>query len=130
MMNNKVAAWVIITTVLAFALLIGKTFGSTTPQPRPNSLGVQETYQNPNTYLVAIPIDGKIMEGRFTNVRFQPYAAAVLYDESILFCGDVSEQFKGKTGPLVVTYRTQAAGMYQGVGCHQLVSVFKVSNGD
>ena len=116
--------------MLAFALLIGKAFGSTTPQPRPNSLGVQETYQNPNTYLVALPVDGKILDGRFTNIRFQPYAAAALFDESILFCGDVTDQFEGKLGPLVITYRTQAAGKYQGVGCHELVSVFKVNGGD
>lgn len=125
MINRKVAAWFIITAAVAFGLLVFKAFGSTT-QPRPNSLGVEETYQNPNTYLVALPIDGQILDGRFTNIRFAPYATADLYDETVLFCGDVSGQFNGKKGPLVMTYWTQASGKFQGVGCHDLISVFEV----
>jgi hypothetical protein len=125
MINRKVAAWVVIGVALVFALAVAKAFGTTTA-PRPNNLGVLETYQNPNFYLVGLPVDGQILDGRFTNIRFQPYAAAALFDESILFCGDVSEQFDGKVGPVVVTYRKQASGMYRGVGCHTLVSVFTV----
>ena len=95
-------------------------------QPRRNSLGVLESYRNTNTYLFALPVDGKVLDGHFTNIRFKPYAAPILYDESILFCGDVTEKFQGKLGPLVVTYRTQASGKYEGVGCHELLSVFQV----
>ena len=111
--------------LLIFVLLVAIAHGSIT-QPRPNSLGVKETYQNPNTYLLALPVDGQILDGRFTNIRFQPYAAAAMFDQSILFCDDVTDQFTGKTGPVVITYRTQAAGMYRGVGCHTLLSVFEV----
>jgi hypothetical protein len=126
MMNKKVAAAIILGVAILFTLAVTRAFGSTA-QPRPNSLGVTETYQNPMTYLLALPIDGKILDGRFTNIRFQPYAAASLFDESILFCGDVSDQFDGKSGPLVMTYRTQASGMFEGVGCHTLVSAFTVN---
>lgn len=123
---SKVTAWFFI--VLALPLLIdsARAHGTTTPAPRPNSLGVHETYQNPNTYILALPLDGQILDGRFTNIRFAPYAAAALFDQTILFCGDVTEQFEGKTGPVTVTYRTQASGMYRGVGCHELISVFMV----
>ena len=127
MMNKKVAAWVIVVTAVIFAFAVSRAFGSVTPQPRPNSLGVKETYQNPNTYLLALPVDGKVLDGRFTNIRFQPYESPVLFDESILFCGDVTEEFMDKPGPLVITYRTQASGMFEGIGCHTLVSAFTVN---
>ena len=124
--NAKLAAWVILAATVLFALAVTKSFGSTTDVPRPNSLGVRESYQNPNTYLLALPVDGQILDGRFTNIRFQPYAAA-MFDTSILFCGDVTEEFAGKSGPLTVTYSTRASGMYRGIGCHNLVSVFTVN---
>lgn len=126
MISRKIASWIIILAALAFALAVGRAFGHVEAQ-RPNSLGVTETYQNPNTYLLALPVDGKILDGRFTNIRFQPYNAAALFDASLLFCGDVTEQFDGKRGPVVVTYLTRASGMYQGIGCHELVSVFTVN---
>jgi hypothetical protein len=44
----------------------------------------------------------------------------------VLFCGDVSESFNNKTGPLVVTYRAQASQMYKGIACHDLKSVFEL----
>jgi hypothetical protein len=115
---------------LALMLLLGVAAAIASPsQPnRQNSFGVSEIYQNPNTYLLALPIAGQVLDERFTNIRFQPYAAAVLYDESILFCGDVTDKFNGMTGVLVVTYRTQASGKYQGVGCHELLSVFQVKS--
>jgi hypothetical protein len=125
--RTKIGVWFFIVFVLLFLMSVAVSIAhGTTSAPRPNSLGVQETYQNPNTYLLAFPLDGQILDGRFTNIRFAPYAAAVMFDQSILFCGDVTEQFEGKPGPLVVTYKTQASGMYRGVGCHELVSVFTV----
>ena len=125
-MNRKVAAWIILSIALLFTLEIGRVFGETTPINRPNSLGVSETYQNPVTYLFGLPKDGQVLDGRFTNIRVQPYATPILFDQSTLFCGDVSSMFDGKVGPVVITYRTQAAGMYQGIGCHELISVFTV----
>jgi hypothetical protein len=111
--------------VLALLFSTAAVAGSS-KEKRYNSSDVSEPYQNPNTYLFALLIDGKILDGRFTNIRFQPYKTAVLFDESVLFCGDVTEQFDGKTGPVVVTYLTRAAGKYQGIGCHELLSVFQV----
>lgn len=62
----------------------------------------------------------------YTNISFQPYKTMSLYDEPVLFCGDVSDSFNGKRGALVVTYRRQATLNYRGVGCHELESVFEV----
>lgn len=129
MINRKVAAAAILAVMILFALAVSAVFAHGMPtSKRPNNLGVYETYQNPNTYLLALPVDGKILgeESRFTNVRFQPYNAAAMFDESVLFCGDVSEAFMKASGVVVVTYLTKAAGMYEGIGCHELVSVFGV----
>ena len=111
--------------IVAFALPIGQAFAiPESRMNRPNSLGVEETYQNPVTYLVGLPVDGKILDDKYTNIRFKPYAASALYDVTVLFCGDITEQFDGKQGVLVITYYKQASGKYEGIGCHDLVSVF------
>jgi hypothetical protein len=121
-------SFLIALTIAVIVLACSKPAHGTATQPRPNSLGVEEIYQNPYTYLFALPVSGVLLaDGNFTNMRFQPYAAAAMFDESILFCGDVSEFFNGKVnGPVVLTYRTQASRMLEGIGCHDLVSVFQV----
>jgi hypothetical protein len=126
MINKKVAAWLVIGTAVIFALAVARAFGIPTAGNRPNSVGVSETYQSPVTYLFDLPIDGQILDDRYTNIRFKPYATVALYDQTVLFCGDVTGQFDGKTGPVVVTYYTQASGRHDGIGCHDLVSVFTV----
>ncbi len=125
-MKNLVAY--IIALALAFlviAAVLIATGNASTTKARPNSLGIAQFFDNPYSYLFALPIEGKYVDGNL-NVRFQPYATPDLFDESVLFCGDVSEKFDGKKGPLVLTYRTQAGRMVQGVGCHELLSVFEV----
>ena len=102
---------------------------------RKNSLGVEQFYTNPNLYLFGIIACGgdancSILtddKGRkYTNLKFWPYNTMSMYEEPVLFCGDVSESFNGKTGILVVTYRRQATLNYKGIGCHELDSVFEV----
>jgi len=61
-----------------------------------------------------------------TNIRLQPFGTPQLYDESLLLCGDVSDQFAGKKGVLVLAYERQAHRMYRDVGCHELRGVFEV----
>jgi hypothetical protein len=125
---SKFAAWVFIILVLLFMLgvAISIAHGKTTPAPRPNSLEAINQIYNPYTYLLALPIDGQILNERYTNIRFAPYAAPDLYDQSILFCGDVTPMFNGKTGVVAITYRIQSSKMYQGISCHELLSVFQV----
>lgn len=102
---------------------------------RANSLGVEQFYTNPNIYLFAVPSCGgqdncSILtdeRGRkYTNLKFQPYNTMSLFEEPVLFCGDVSGQFAGKHGAMVVTYRRQATLNFHGIGCHELDSVFVV----
>jgi hypothetical protein len=109
--------------VLAVVLIVA---GLASPaKERPNSLGAPQFFDNPYTYLFGLPIEGKYVDGNL-NLRVQPYATAELFDVSVLFCGDVAVAFEGRKGPLVITYRTQAGRMVQGIGCHELVSVFEV----
>lgn len=111
-----------------FAVLIATGHAETFTN-RPNSLGISETYTNPNTYLLAVPMEATALEnGKYFNIRFAPYNTYALYDESILFCGGevVLEKFKDKNGVLVITYETRAHSMYKGIACHELVSVFEV----
>jgi hypothetical protein len=128
----KTITWVIIILAflcLCFAPLAILAHGSTTKANRPNSLGISEIYTNTNAYLFGVPIDGQILESeedRATNVRFQPYNTPALYDESVLFCGQVADFFQGKTGPLVVTYDRIAHRRFHGIACHDIVSVHQV----
>jgi len=125
--------WIItIVIILCINIIVGRERGlyATTAQPRPNSLGVYETYQNPYSYLLALPVDGQIFDGKYTNIKFQPYAAAALFTPTILFCGDVTGYFNGKHGPVVIVYRTQSSAMYRGIGCHDLMGVFMVETSE
>jgi hypothetical protein len=126
-MKKVVASLVVLalTFMLIAAVLIATGHASTT-RPRPNTLGVAQFYDNPYAYLLALPVDGQVLEGKYTNIRFAPYAAPDLFVQSILFCGDVTPMFDGKTGVLAVTYRAQASRLYQGVACHEILSVFQV----
>ena len=116
--------WVILTIAL-IALATDRLHGTTTPN-RANSLGVSETYLNPYTYMLGLPIAGQVIDEKFTNIRFLPFGTPQIYDESILFCGDVTELFDGKRGVLAVAYETRAHAMYHAVACHELLGVFEV----
>src|SRR5208337_3902732 len=91
-----------LTFLVIVAVLIATGHASTTKQ-RPNTLGAPTQFYNPYAYLIALPIDGQILEGKYTNIRFAPYAAPDLFDQSILFCGDVTPMFDGKKGVVAIT---------------------------
>ncbi len=103
---------------------------TTSGNNRPNSLGIEQYYTNPNEYLFAVPIDGTLLHNekdqRFTSIRFQPFNTMSLYDETVLFCGDVLGDFTSKKGPLVITYDRIAHKALKGIGCHELDAVFEV----
>lgn len=122
---SKITAWIFITLLVLFVLAFGTLFAHGSTHSRPNSVGVDQFYENTNSYLFALPIGGAVMDGA-TSIRFQPYNTMELYEESVLFCGDVSPQFKGKTGPIVVTFDRVAHRLFRGVACHDLVSVFQI----
>jgi len=125
---NKVVA-LIVSVFLAFMLLFAVLIATGHAMPtkdRPNSIGADVIYTNPYSYRLVLPIDGQVWEGKYTSIRFWPYGTPELYDESLLFCGDVSSTFNGRKGVLVLTFRTQASHLYKGVACHELISVFEV----
>jgi len=136
MINRKLAGWTIIGAVVAFALAVACSFAHGSTHNRPNSLGVEISTFNPNVYLFGalacdhfedactIMKDGK--DRLYTNIRFNAYNTPMLNDEAVLFCDNVAGAFANKGGPIVVTYLRQASINYQGVGCHELVSVFEV----
>jgi len=66
MLNKKVAAWIIIAVVFIFGLLVARAFAETTKKIE-NSLGVSEIYQGRYSYLVALPKDGQILDGKLTS---------------------------------------------------------------
>lgn len=94
------------------------------------ALGINQPYHNPNTYLLASISKGKVLEDGngtlSTHIVFQPYNTYGLFTQSVRFCGDVSESFNSKRGALIITYETVAHRRTQGVGCHALISVFRV----
>lgn len=126
MINKKVAAWIILGTALVLSLAIARAFAYGT-KARPNSLGVSEIYQNPNTYLIAEPVEVTSMrdekERIYTNVRFLPLNTAAYYDESILFCGVVEDL---KRLPMAVIYSTRAGRMYKGIACHEFIVAYGI----
>lgn len=125
--------WIALVGLVAL-LGIALAHGAVPGKKHQNSLGADIPYSNPYVYLMGSIADGAILQdeqGReFTNVRFHPYRTFALYDESVLFCGNVAAMFKGKDGAIVVTYRRTASRSLQGVGCHNLESVDKVEAKD
>ena len=126
-MKKTVASFVIFS--LAFlvlvAFLLATGHASTTGKPK-DPLETFEIPTNPYAYRLALPIDGQILEGKYTNIRFWPYGAPELFDETILFCGDVTPLFNGKRGPVVIAFRAQGSRLYKGMACHEILNVFEV----
>lgn len=91
---------------------------------RKNSLGVVQTWDNPYTYLLALPVEGNQIDGGFT-VRFWDFGMPELIDHTVFFCG-ASNAFDGKRGVLVIMYKTEAHHMTKGVGCHELKGVYEL----
>ncbi len=128
-MKKVIASFVILalTFMVLAAVLIATGHASVSGNQSKLLREPYEVYQNPYRYLLALPIDGQILESKYTVIRFQPYATPEIYDETLLFCGDVTPMFEGKRGPMVITYRVRASQMYKGIACHDLINVFEVS---
>jgi hypothetical protein len=128
-MPNKKFHALILFAVTVVLILASSMAHCTTSAPRPNSLGLDQVYTNPNVYLFAVPVQLAVIQGQgdhefYTAVRFQPYNTMELYDESVLFCGDVSGDFRRV--PMVVTYDRQAHKMFKGIACHELQPIFEI----
>lgn len=124
----KVSAAIIIALIFLMmgSCLIPLAHGATT-QPRPNSLGLSQSYQNPMAYMFGT-IEHIDSFDKATNVVFKPFGASMLDTEPILFCGDIVGQLEGSdnTTLFVFTYRQQPSRMYNGVACHDIFRILQL----
>jgi hypothetical protein len=122
----KVALW---GSVITGVLLLANAAHGKTTKPSDTTCWLPEgcvtQYQsNPYTYKV-----GEVSASGFPDdaivLRIQPLATYNLFTEDVLFCDrqKVAGMFTGKHNPLVLTYKTRASRMVQGIGCHDLVRV-------
>jgi hypothetical protein len=127
MMDKKKACGLLLVGILLLAIIAMTTFarGATTSQ-HTNSLGAVQYQDNPNTYLA-----GSVTAVNFVGdpknygvvLRIQPIGTYSLFTEDVLFCGDPSDLFAGKIGPVLLVYETVAHHTVGGLGCHQLAIV-------
>lgn len=122
-MIRKLIGGFLLSFIIALMLTCGAELSHGTTQPRPNSLGVFQTYNSPYSYMIGAPVRVNLYQydGRyFTNVEFKALGASMLNTVPILFCGNALDQF-GDGRLRAVTYRTQAARSFRGIGCHEIL---------
>lgn len=124
----KVSAVVVLFLVLALmATCLAPLAHSAATKPRPNSLGLSQSYQNPMVYMFGT-IEHYDMLSNATVVNFKPFGASLLDTESILFCGNLSRDLTGadNTTLYIFTYRQQTSRTYHGIGCHDVFHIFQI----
>ncbi len=112
-----------IATVVIWLVVLFSILGHCSTQPRPNSLGVPQTYESPWAYMIGSPANVNVFSsnGRYyTNVEFKAFGASMLNTVPVLFCGNQQALFKDAR-LRAVTYRIGATRNYQGIGCHELL---------
>jgi hypothetical protein len=64
-------------------------------------------------------------------IRIQPLATYSIFTEDILFCDAKKVELlgTGKHNPVLLTYKTKASHLVQGIGCHDLVRVDEFKEG-
>lgn len=110
-------------------LLLAGGHCSTTPKKNNTTCWLPEgcvtQYQdNPYTYKVgAVSVSGYPDDA--ITLRIQPLATYGLFTEDVLICdrAKIGAMFEGKHNPIVLTYKTKASHLVQGVGCHELIRV-------
>ena len=127
---RKAGAGFLIAILAALMLTCGAelSHGATT-QPRPNSLGLSQSYRSPMTYMVG-SIEHVDSFSEATNIVFKPFGASMLDTETILFCGNVEKDLEGGTNQtlFVFTYRANASRMYHGVACHEVYRILQLAD--
>lgn len=118
--------------VLLFALITSLVHCSTTPKKSNTTCWLPEgcvtQYQdNPYTYKAGLVAASGFVDDSIT-LRVQPLATYSLFTEDILICDrdKAAEKFEGKHNPVLLTYKTKASRLVEGLGCHDLVRVDEV----
>ena len=91
---------------------------------------VTQYEMNPYTYKAgSVSVSGIVDDA--VVLRIQPLATYNLFTEDILLCDKkkLAEMFEGKHNPLLLTYKTKASRMVQGIGCHDLVRADELQEG-
>jgi hypothetical protein len=121
-LTTKEFWWIFWIELFVVVCLWAATSHAAVGKKHDNSLGVPMFFDNPMTYKAgAVTAVAYIKDGLV--VRIQPIGTYSLFTEDILICGASPVMFVNKTNPMVLTYRTKASKMLEGVGCHELVSV-------
>ncbi len=132
---KKVAIWFALLAILFMCLaglFIGTGHAATTSSKK-NAFGAVTITSDPNVTLVASLLGGEVhrdSDGRLGyNLRLHPKYTYGLFDESVMFCGDVRGMLENKgTTFLAYTYRKAASRLIDSVPCHQLIGIDEVPN--
>src|SRR5882762_4332819 len=106
---TKVSAAIVLFLLMALmATCFAPLARGATTRPRPNSLGLSQTYQNPMAYMFGT-IEHVDSFSDATNVVFKPFGASMLATEPIFFCGNLDKELEEATAETlyIVTYRVQ-----------------------
>ena len=120
----------LIVLLLVLTLMAAKGAFGAVGKKHTDGIGILMLQDNPNMYLAGRVIDVSPV-GDGVNLRFQPRGTYGLFSESVLLCDirDAVEQFHDKGDVVVLTYERQAHRTIEGVGCHDLKFVDKISGG-
>lgn len=121
----KVSAAIILFFILAMmgSCLIPLAHGATT-QPRSNSLGVSQTYENPFEYTFGT-VDHIDALSNATVITLKPFGSSLLNNEALLLCGDLTKEFENDTtgSMYIITFRRVTTRTYHGIGCHDVYKI-------
>jgi len=122
-------AALILFSIFALCIIATSAHADTTNK-RTNAFGAIIYQDNPFTYLYGKALDGTVIVDREkvggVSIKFQPSYTYTLFTETVLFCGDVADDFEGAS-LVIVTYERQSHRLVKGVPCHELVRVDKLS---
>lgn len=130
-LSRFINQWLIVFGVLILILGALAASGKCTETELERPIGDLVPTINNNVYIFGTLVGGTVMKdpvtGKWaTGIRLQPVGTPLVYEESVLLCGDRVEDFKGMQGVIVVTYRRTAHERFQEIACHSLVSVSEV----
>jgi hypothetical protein len=129
---KRIGGIVILALVLGMFLAFFVAFAhgtTTTPSPRPNSLGLSQSYTNPYDYMFGT-IEHVDAFTQATNVVFKPFGASLLNTQTILFCGDLTKDLEGGDSNTLYlfAYRHLPTRMYSRVACHDVYRVLELGS--
>lgn len=108
---------------LLMCLVLVATGRATTTAKQPNAFGTVSYQTNPYVYEAVIDIASADSIDGNLNLRVKPLGTYMLYDDTILLCGEPVEKFEGRSFPFLMTYERKSHHSVNGVGCHELIRV-------